>query len=94
MAVKQPREALAAYDNVLRINPTHAEAFNNRSVALLALGHSQKALDSCDRALAVRSDHAEALKNRAAALYELRRFDEAVARLRRKARRAWDSGAV
>lgn len=72
-------DSIAAYDRALRLRPTYAEAFGNRSAALTASGRPDEALMSANRALALKPDYIEAHSNRSAALVALKRFDEALA---------------
>ena len=66
--LKRPAEALAAYDQALRLAPNFAAAFNNRGSALLELQRFADALSCFERALALRPGDAEILNNRGNAL--------------------------
>lgn len=76
-------EALASYDDALRLRPDFAEALSNRGAALKDLRRYEEALASYDRALAIRPDFADAWSNRGAALLELTRYREALANCER-----------
>jgi predicted O-linked N-acetylglucosamine transferase (SPINDLY family) len=77
--LKRPAEALAAYDQALRLTPRFAAAFNNRGSALLDLKRFADALSCFDRALNMRPDDAQLLNNRGNALQGLMRYDDALA---------------
>jgi len=72
-------EALAGYDRTLALKPDHADAHNNRGLALHQLQRFGEALASYDGALALRPDYAQALYNRGVTLQALQRFEEALA---------------
>ena len=74
----QFREAVAAYDKSIALEPGYLAALNNRGVALLALHQPLEAIASYDSALALDPDFTEAIYNRGDALRELRRFAEAL----------------
>jgi tetratricopeptide (TPR) repeat protein len=71
-------EAVERYDRVLALAP-RGDAYNNRGVALEALGRLDEALDSFSRALACRPDYAAAVFNRGGVLSALGRWPEALA---------------
>jgi tetratricopeptide (TPR) repeat protein len=73
-----PREAVAAYDRALALQPNRVDALNNRGVALMAQAKAEEALISFNKALAVKPDFADALSNRGVALKELGRKEEAL----------------
>jgi hypothetical protein len=58
-------EAIAGYDEAIRIKPDLAEAHANRGVALVALTRLPEALASFDTAIALKADYAEAYFGRA-----------------------------
>jgi predicted O-linked N-acetylglucosamine transferase (SPINDLY family) len=70
---------LAAYDDVITASPNHAQSWNNRGNALLALGREQEALASYDRALSLLPNYAEAWRNRGTTLLQFGRPEEALA---------------
>jgi predicted O-linked N-acetylglucosamine transferase (SPINDLY family) len=72
-------EAVASYERMLALRPTHFDALNNHGTALLKLGQHNEALESFDRALAIKGDDFDVLVNRGTALGGLGRYDEAVA---------------
>jgi tetratricopeptide (TPR) repeat protein len=75
------QEAVAAYQNALKLAPNVAEAHFGLGNALAAAGRRDEAVDSYCRLLASHPDHAEAMAN-LGALAELRRLDEAIPILR------------
>jgi hypothetical protein len=58
-------EAIASYDQAIRIKPDFAEAYANRGVALVALTRLPEASASFDNAIAIKADYAEAYFGRA-----------------------------
>lgn len=72
-------EAVASFDAVLALEPTHFDVLYRRGNSLVALGRPGDALRSYDAALAVRPDHIDALYNRGLALQSLNRAQEAIA---------------
>jgi predicted O-linked N-acetylglucosamine transferase (SPINDLY family) len=61
----------------IALKPDHAEAQNNRAVALNALKRFDEALASCEKAIALKQDYAEARFNRGLLLDALKRHQEA-----------------
>lgn len=76
-------EALARFDEALKIHPHSAPALSNRGNALQDLGRSEEALASYDRALALQPDFTDALSNRGVTLREMGRIEEALASFER-----------
>ena len=72
-------EAIACYDDALKIKPDFHEALNNKGNALAGLGRHQEAIECCDRVLAIKPDHFSAWGIRGIALCNLGRFEEAQA---------------
>lgn len=71
--------ALTLFDEVIRLRPDYAGAFNNRGNALKRLKRVHEAIESYDVAIRLKPDYADAFNNRGAALLELKRFEEALA---------------
>src|SRR5262249_34887005 len=69
-------EALASYEQVLRLQPQNAEAHNNRGAALLGQGRIAEGLASFDQATGHKPDLADAHLNRALALLQLGKLEE------------------
>lgn len=84
------RAALLALDRAIAIHPAHADAHDNRTVALLELGRFDDAVASAHRALEIEPAHARAANNLAMALHGLARHEEALACLDRALRSAPD----
>jgi predicted TPR repeat methyltransferase len=77
------REALAAYERALAINPALAEAWLGRGQVLGVLASHEQALAAFDKALAIEPDLAEAWLGRAQVLHETNRAEEAISAYRR-----------
>src|SRR5436190_1200340 len=75
---RRAAEALACFDEVLRLAPRHLARIN-RANALAELGRPTEALAEYDRALATFPDHPGALFNRGSALLAMGRHLEAIA---------------
>jgi predicted O-linked N-acetylglucosamine transferase (SPINDLY family) len=71
-------EALSCYDSFLKENPSSAEAWHNRGIALSQMQRCEEAIASFDKVLALHPDSAQTWSNRAHALFELKRYDDAV----------------
>ena len=83
-ALQRPDEALAAYDAAIRINPGHADAWNNRGGVLRGRALPEEAVQSFSRAIALAPNHVAALTNRGIVLSPmLGRHQEAAADFRR-----------
>src|SRR5216684_741811 len=67
-------EAIAAFDRTLASVPRHAEAWNNRAIALYALNRHAQARASCGRAIAARKDYSDAHHNEALSLLAMGDF--------------------
>jgi tetratricopeptide (TPR) repeat protein len=71
-------DALAGFENVLRLRPGEALAWNNRGNVLQRIERWDDALASYERAIALRPDYIDAIYNRAATLQRLGRWEEAL----------------
>jgi len=71
--------ALDDYDRIIALEPSIAEAHNNRALVLHRLARPAEALASCDRAIALAPSLSSAHVNRGNALHALGRRDEALA---------------
>jgi hypothetical protein len=78
-SMRRFEEALAAYDDGLRLAPDDAKLHNGRGVALLELRRPAEARDEFVHALAADPDCLDALGNLANALFKLNRPEEALA---------------
>ncbi len=71
-------DALAELDELLRRDPRHAEAWVQRSLALILLSRNDEALSSADRAVKLMPGHPNAHSYRGSALLQLGRTNEAL----------------
>jgi tetratricopeptide (TPR) repeat protein len=76
-ALDRYEEAIASYDQALKIKPDKDEAWYNRGIALDYLGRYEEAIDSFDQALKIKPDKDKAWNNRGVALGYLGRYEEA-----------------
>ncbi len=72
-------EAVASYEQALRLKPDYAEAHNNLGIALMEQGRLEEAVASYEQALRVKPDYAEAHNNLGIALGDQGNLEEAVA---------------
>ncbi|MEH1829203.1 MAG: tetratricopeptide repeat protein [Nostoc sp.] len=72
-------EAIASYDNALKIKPDFHEAWYKRGGVLNDLGRFEEAIASYDNALEIKPDYNEAWHNRGNALGDLGQYEEAIA---------------
>lgn len=72
-------EALAAFDQVLKLDSNHYRAWINRGNTLTNLQRFGEAISSYDRAIEIKADAQLAWSNRGDALYDLERYEEAIA---------------
>lgn len=79
-------EAMAHYQEAVRIKPDYAEAHNNWGTTLQSLGRLDEAVAHFHAALRAKPDYAEAHNNWGGALQGLGRLDEAVAHYRESVR--------
>jgi len=75
---KRYEEAVAVFDQLLAENDQLSDAWNNRGVALFALGRLEEALDSYDRCLSIDPENLDAMRNKAFLLSGSRRLEEAL----------------
>ena len=71
--------AIASYDNSLKIKPDYHEAWNNRGIALGKLGRLEEEIASYDQALKIKPDDHKAWYNRGSVLGNLGRLKEEIA---------------
>ncbi|GET42607.1 tetratricopeptide repeat protein [Microseira wollei] len=71
--LEQHQEAIAAYDQALKINPKYADAWNERGLALYSSQRSEEALAAFDKALEIDPNHYYAWSGRGIALKKLNR---------------------
>ncbi|HEY1311446.1 MAG TPA: tetratricopeptide repeat protein, partial [Pseudolabrys sp.] len=77
-ALKRYDEAVASFDQALKLKSKYAEAHNNRGATLVTLGRGEEGLESCRKALAIKPDYVEAHYNAGTALRVLGRYEEAL----------------
>ena len=70
-------QALAAYDEAIRLNPNLAEAYNNRGIVKYELGQYAAAVEDYSAAIRLRSNFVDALNNRGNAHAALGQFPNA-----------------
>ena len=75
--LKQYGEALAAFDQAIRLDPNYATAYNNKGYALNNLGRYEEALTACNQAIRLKPGYAVAYRNKGNALQALGRTKEA-----------------
>jgi tetratricopeptide (TPR) repeat protein len=71
-------EALAAYNQALKVSGSYAEAWYGRCYALTNLQRPIEALSACDKALNLKPNYAEAWHRRGYALDDLERYSDAL----------------
>jgi tetratricopeptide (TPR) repeat protein len=72
------QEAIAYYEQALRIKPDFAEAHNNLGAALARTGKIEEAIGHYEQALRIKPDYAEAHNNLGTALMQAGRMPEAI----------------
>ncbi len=77
-ALGQQQDAVASFDNAIRLKPDYADAYSNRGNALKALDQLHEALADYDHAIALKPDLADAWFNRGNALRELGQLETAI----------------
>ncbi len=79
-AIYEPDNAnkIAAYNNVLKLNPNSMDAYNNRGVAKKHLGRFSEAIADYDQAILLKPDFAVAYYNRGDAKKNLGQYEEAL----------------
>jgi TPR repeat protein len=70
--------AIEQYDRVIRLDPDHINALNNRGNAYLAKGGCDQAITDFDKAIALKPDFATAYANRGNAYQDRGEFDRAI----------------
>lgn len=72
------KEALKSFEEVIKIKPDSARAWNDRSATLYKLKIYREALISFEEAIRLKPDFLEAWNNKAVLLSEFRRYKEAI----------------
>ncbi len=73
------REAIAAYDHAISLDPNYAVAYGNRGIAYRELKEYQKALADYDRVIQLDPSYAKVYYNRGNAYQELKEYQKALA---------------
>jgi tetratricopeptide (TPR) repeat protein len=76
---KNFEDAIASYDQALKIKPDYHDAWYNRGISLYHLGQFEAAIASFDQALKIKPDDHDAWYNRGISLYHLGQFEAAIA---------------
>jgi len=76
--LKRHQEELAAYEQVIRLDPNYVAAYINKGNALRYLKRSQEALTAFEQAIRLDPNDALAYHGKGAALYDLKRSQEAL----------------
>ncbi len=77
--LKRYEEALAAYDQAIRLDPNYAGAYNGRGIALGELKRYEEALAAFDQAIRLAPNYIGAYYNKGVTLRNLQRYEEALA---------------
>src|SRR6266567_832425 len=78
-ALKRYEEALAAYEQAIRLDSNNAYAYNNKGIVLLHLNDNEEALTALEQAIRLDPKNATAYNNKGNALRSLKRYEEALA---------------
>lgn len=76
--LQQPDGALACFEEVIRLDPTHAQAFVQKAAALEKLNRLDEAIDCYDRAIALDNSLTMAYLRKGGVFNRLERFSEAL----------------
>ena len=74
----QPKEAIAEFDEAIRLNPDYAYAYYNRGLAYFDLGQLERAIQDYDEVIHLYPVYAEAYYNRGFAYRPLGKKTEAI----------------
>ena len=72
-------DAIAAYDQTIRLKPDFVAAYNNRGIAKDKLGRLKDAIADYNQAIQLKPDLAEAYSNRGTTKYRLGHYEDAIA---------------
>jgi tetratricopeptide (TPR) repeat protein len=78
-SIEAKQEALASFDQAIKVKPDFHEAWNSRGISLDDLGRYEEAIASYDKAIEFKPDKHEAWYNRGISLSNLGRNEEAIA---------------
>lgn len=88
------QEALAAYEEALRLDPAAAVAYRKKAAALSNLERHEEAFAATEQALHLDPHHAEACYQKGYTLFILQRYHEALAAIKQAVRLAPDNPAL
>jgi tetratricopeptide (TPR) repeat protein len=72
-------QAIADFNEAIRLEPNYANAFNNRGVACRNMGDLDRAVADYDQAIAIKPDYVAAFYNRGLALTDKGEYAKAIA---------------
>jgi len=72
-------EALAAFEQAIRLNPNYAKAYTGKGIALGKLKRYQEELTAYEQAIRLDPNYVKAYNNKGAVLNDLKRYQEALA---------------
>ena len=75
--------ALQIFTNIIKTDPSWAEAWNKRAILLFFMREFQRSLDDIDKVLAIEPRHFGALSGRAQIFIELEEYKKAIKDLKR-----------
>ncbi len=73
-----PKKAIDYLNNAIRLDPTHAPAYNSRGNAYADLELYQRAIEDYNKAIYLRPDYIHAYINRSDAYYSLKQYQHAI----------------
>jgi serine/threonine protein kinase len=79
LKAKRYQEALAAFEQAIRLDPDDASIYNGKGLVLRELKRSQEALAAYERAIRLDPNYAEAYFNKGNVLDDLEHYEEALA---------------
>ncbi len=77
-AARRFKEALAAFEEAIKLDPGYVLAYRGKSIALNALGRADEALAACDQAIKLNPNDGRAYYNKGIFLSGLKRYPEAL----------------
>ena len=72
--------ALRSWDDVIKLKPNNAEAYNNKGNILFLLGKYEAAIESFKEAIKIKPNYADAYNNLGNPLWKQKKIDESLAR--------------
>jgi len=81
MNLRRYEEALAAYEQAIRLDPNFARAYNGKGLTLNSLKRYEEAIAAFEQAIRLDPNNAEAYNFKGIALNSLKRYEEALAAL-------------